>query len=236
MIIKIAGLPVKLSIKDLPGKVSKDVYSRYAGFRRPDEDKYVHEVIISGLPVRKSTGRIVLNKEKNKWVVRGRGMDVRVNKKMTRGSVVPDIHIIDSLLRIIYSFLLVRDRGFLIHAGGAASDIYTGPSGSGKTTSVRDLDNITNDDVVALKKEEDRWYVFSTPFSGEYPLQISSLKFILKKIYILKLKKGIVAPSVVLKNLLKNTVYFFSDRYGMSLILRSCADLSSSVSAYGFKR
>jgi hypothetical protein len=82
---------------------------------------------------------------------------------------------IDCILRVIFSTLLPRAGGLLIHGCGlrhaAVGVIFPGQSGAGKTTLARkapDADDVLSDEIVAVRKLEDGWRVFGTPFWGDF--------------------------------------------------------------------
>ncbi|HVV17156.1 MAG TPA: hypothetical protein VHH90_08130 [Polyangia bacterium] len=82
---------------------------------------------------------------------------------------------VDTLLRVIFATLLPRAGGMLIHACGlrhaAVGVIFPGQSGAGKTTLARkapDADDVLSDEIVAVRRLDDGWRVFGTPFWGDF--------------------------------------------------------------------
>lgn len=77
---------------------------------------------------------------------------------------------IDYALRNILATLAVRDGGFMFHGAGVNHQgvgcLFFGPSGSGKTTIAKNSSNdvLLNDDLVIVKKINQRWMMHATPF------------------------------------------------------------------------
>ena len=82
---------------------------------------------------------------------------------------------LDCLLRVIYATLLPRVGGMLIHGCGlrhaAIGVIFPGVSGAGKSTLARkapDADDVLSDELVAVRRLDDGWRVWGTPFWGDF--------------------------------------------------------------------
>ena len=76
---------------------------------------------------------------------------------------------------MIYATLLPRVGGMLIHGCGlrhaAIGVIFPGVSGAGKSTLARkapDADDVLSDEIVAVRRLDDGWRVFGTPFWGDF--------------------------------------------------------------------
>jgi hypothetical protein len=82
---------------------------------------------------------------------------------------------VDCVLRVIFATLLPRLGGLLIHGCGlrhaSVGVVFPGPSGAGKTTLARkapDADDVLSDEIVAVRRLDDGWRVFGTPFWGDF--------------------------------------------------------------------
>jgi hypothetical protein len=82
---------------------------------------------------------------------------------------------IDCVLRMLFATLLPRAGGMLIHGCGlrhaAIGVVFPGVSGAGKTTLARkapDADDVLSDEIVAVRRLDDGWRVFGTPFWGDF--------------------------------------------------------------------
>ena len=76
---------------------------------------------------------------------------------------------------MVYATLLPRVGGMLIHGCGlrhaAVGVIFPGVSGAGKSTLARkapDADDVLSDEIVAVRRLDDGWRVFGTPFWGDF--------------------------------------------------------------------
>ncbi len=82
---------------------------------------------------------------------------------------------LDCVLRVLFATLLPRVGGMLIHGCGlrhaAVGVVFPGVSGAGKTTLARkapDADDVLSDELVAVRRLDDGWRVFGTPFWGDF--------------------------------------------------------------------
>ncbi len=82
---------------------------------------------------------------------------------------------VDCVLRVLFATLLPRVGGMLIHGCGlrhaAIGVVFPGVSGAGKTTLARkapDADDVLSDEIVAVRRLDDGWRVFGTPFWGDF--------------------------------------------------------------------
>ncbi len=82
---------------------------------------------------------------------------------------------VDCILRVIWSTLLPRVGGMLIHSCGLRHAeigvVFPGRSGAGKSTLARkapDADDVLSDELVAVRRTDDGWRVSGTPFWGDF--------------------------------------------------------------------
>lgn len=103
------------------------------------------------------------------------GIQAQINFKRGLGSIsihskYPELAL-EIILRQITAILAVRLGGLLVHGVGVTSKdkgfLFIGPSGAGKTTIARLSKNgiVLNDDLIYLAKNQNTWYMHSTPFS-----------------------------------------------------------------------
>ena len=149
-----------------------------------------------------------------------------------------NIFSLDSFLRILYSFLLLKNNGFLIHGTGILKRgegyIFTGPTGSGKTTIARlsPLNSILSDEVVAVRNG----IVYSTPFWGEFQQGRGNLKGKTKELFFLKHSRKFYIEKLSLaegiKNLLRNALFFSKESECANRLIKICADLIKKIPCY----
>ena len=82
---------------------------------------------------------------------------------------------VDCILRVLYSTILPRLDGMLIHSCGLRHAqigvVFPGQSSAGKTTLARkapDADDVLSDELVVVRRAEDGWRVHGTPFWGDF--------------------------------------------------------------------
>lgn len=150
------------------------------------------------------------------------------------------IDIFESFLRIIYSILLLSEKGFLVHSVGLEDRgkgyLFPGSSSSGKTTLARENKDcrLLSDELVAVRRIKDRFYLFATPFIGGY--QAVNISAPLERVFFLN--KDLLslyqeqAQLETMLNLLKNTFFYARDSQSNQEILELCTQVSSQVRSY----
>jgi hypothetical protein len=231
--ITIAGLPARLKLTGATGEIKEGFNKRYSKFKTYDS-KYAYKIELKFSGSVSCSRNISYKFEGSVCRITGRGMEVEFSEKATCGRVFGDIHILDSLLRIIYSRMLINQGGFLIHAAASAGELYTGPAGSGKTTSVRGDENMLGDDIIALKKTNGRWRIFSTPFTGEFEGLVENTSEKLNRINILTCGGKKINEGKLYTELLKNSLYYIDYNCGLGKLSNYIADIAGSVPGRGY--
>ncbi len=138
-----------------------------------------------------------------------------------------NLYCFDSFLRILFSMLLARVEGALIHSvaikfdhGGA---LFIGVSGSGKTTlGGLTTDKVLSDELVAVRRIDGAFYAFSTPFWGEFVAGKVNDKAKLEAIYLLKKdSENFISPvkqSRAMQEILGCTFFFGPAQYSGSML------------------
>ena len=105
----------------------------------------------------------------------GRGLSYRSGSYRGEARCEASPFALDCLLRVVYATLLPRVGGMLIHGCGlrhaAIGVIFPGVSGAGKSTLARkapDADDVLSDELVVVRRLDDGWRVFGTPFWGDF--------------------------------------------------------------------
>jgi hypothetical protein len=82
---------------------------------------------------------------------------------------------LDCILRVMWATLLPRMGGLLVHGCGLrhaeVAFVFAGQSGAGKTTLARkapDADDVLCDELTVLRRLDDGWRVYGTPFWGDF--------------------------------------------------------------------
>jgi hypothetical protein len=150
---------------------------------------------------------------------------------------------LDCLLRVVYATLLPRVGGMLIHGCGlrhaAIGVIFPGVSGAGKSTLARkapDADDVLSDEIVAVRRLDDGWRVFGTPFWGDFARGgISMRSWPLRTVAILNQAREVamtpITSSDATLRLLGCFLAFTTDRASversLAVAVRLCAEVRS---------
>lgn len=155
----------------------------------------------------------------------------------------------DSFIRILYSCLILRKGGILLHASAGVFSkggiIFPGRTGAGKTTIVQQFINskVINDEIIGLRKIDNNFIVFSTPFWG------SGGKFLAEKGYIRncklmcicfpvksdKLNFELISPKKSLEKLMQTVLYFGDSRFYIQRILEILYKVTKNTKSYQMK-
>ena len=108
----------------------------------------------------------------------GPSIYLKLSTRTLKGTfmVMEDLKIFDIGLRALFSRLLPLYNGMLIHSCAIADKergfLFYGPSNGGKTTVSRISDlsgkRVMSDELAAVRKIKGKYYVFGTPFWGEF--------------------------------------------------------------------
>lgn len=89
----------------------------------------------------------------------------------------------DAVLRVLYSILLPREDGLILHASGVIKDdmgyVFSGVSESGKST-IHRLSNdykVLSDELIALKRTNSYTTIYDTPFWNSTPMHGSAVNY-----------------------------------------------------------
>jgi hypothetical protein len=178
---------------------------------------------------------------------------VRLAAKTTRGRtqwtgtgrVRMNPYALDCVLRVIWSVLLPREDGLLVHSCGLRHAeigvVFPGGSGQGKSTLARkapDADDVLSDELIAIRRTPDDagWRVHGTPFWGDFARGgISMRSWPLRALAFLAQRDRVVMSPVTsseaMLRLLSCMLCFQTDRVtverNLALVARLCQDVRS---------
>ncbi|HLK88680.1 MAG TPA: hypothetical protein VKZ18_02235 [Polyangia bacterium] len=196
--LSIGGLVAVVELEGVPAVFLEQVRARYGAFLLPPGDWATPDVslrlkLVPLPPPGASAAKRLRATEARplKVDVRGKAIaaqrwdfDVRLTGRSGRGAGLAyrgegrceaSPFALDCVLRVLFATLLPRVGGMLIHGCGlrhaAVGVIFPGVSGAGKTTLARkapDADDVLSDEIVAVRRLDDGWRVFGTPFWGDF--------------------------------------------------------------------
>lgn len=146
---------------------------------------------------------------------------------------------LDSLLRVLLSWLLLPRTGFLLHAATVERHgrayVFTGRSGAGKSTvaSLSPAGSVLTDEISLLRREDGCWRAYGTPFWGEFRAAGANRSAPIAGIFALvQARENAVRPMPpreVLRALLPNVLFFSSDPPAAERLLRIFTELLGQV-------
>jgi len=181
--ISIADLPITLCLEWLDQAARAKIVTRYSDFIVPAAPA---EFTIS---IRVEPGaEFIPFGIAPSWQIRTSRQDQRIDFEShcekgwvdyasRRGELVirPRGSDIENFLRVLYAWLCIEHGSLLLHACGVIRHqrgyVFFGPSGNGKTTTARlsAAYTILSDDLIIIKKNQDKFIVCGTPFRGDLP-------------------------------------------------------------------
>ncbi len=149
---------------------------------------------------------------------------------------------LDSLLRILLSWVLLRHTGFLLHAATVVRNsrayVFTGSSGAGKSTvaSLSPPGSVLTDEISLLRREKGEWRAYGTPFWGEFRAAGSNRSAPVAGIFELKhARENIVetlGPVGLLRNILPNVLFFSGEAAANQRLLEMLGQAVKEISGY----
>jgi hypothetical protein len=181
---------------------------------------------------------------KGRWTIKWQGLfgefDLRKGKGKLSCSSGPSG--LNSFLRFVYSLILLKEPGFLVHASNLIRNgkgyIFPGKSGAGKTTIAQLSPDATllTDDISLVKIVNGAPIAFGTPFWGALAVGGENVSIPLTGIYFpIKDKENYVrklSPRQALERLLPNVVFFVRDSEFSKQLFNLCYDLVTKVPAH----
>jgi hypothetical protein len=249
--MRIAG--ITLEVEGSPRALRPDLDAKYASFLTDEKNETAAvKVVITSCDFSSPRDEVEVTHDRDKIFVRSESFSAVLDLRQRSAHLETQLHAsaFDVFLRIFFSFLLLGEEGFLIHAAGLEKNgrgyLFTGPSDSGKTTVARTARGVRvlNDELVAVKKVSGGYRVFSTPFKGDFTGRIAAIDAPLERLFFLVphlpsgpledcfLKKHVCAGRDDLRALsllLRNVFFFGRDKVSNGKILNICHDVVRKV-------
>jgi hypothetical protein len=146
----------------------------------------------------------------------------------------------ENFLRVLYAWFCLENRALLLHAAGliraGRGYVFFGRSGSGKTTiSALSRDQtVLSDDLVILKRLEDRVRVYGVPFRGNLPEapranMAADLNGLFSLVKDTDHRIGHVAPSDAVARLAACIPFVMTDPAAAARVMDICASIEDRV-------
>src|SRR5208282_5990982 len=242
--IEIGGLPIRLRAPDAAFRAL--LAERYSSFLRPESRAEMEFELHSAAPnPRGADPKLEVCCERGSWQVSRGDFRAAFDLRTRRGrlSFAPNPYSVDTLLRIVHSLLLAPTGGLLLHASGGIRGgrgvLFSGVSGAGKTTMARlappDVQLLT-DEISYLRREDDGFRVYGTPFSGELGIQGEDVSAPLGGIYLIehgasnRLER--VAEAEAVRHLMRNTLFFAQEKRLVADVFSTVCELARRVPIY----
>ena len=232
--ISIGNVPLRLHIPE--GELRDKAYQRYAQFLEDSP---------GGLPVfmksaKAKSGHIaghVHGSDRSEYA--WENASLRWDGTQVEFEGVRHEYGLDSLIRILLSMLLSRQRGFLLHAATVVNKgrayVFTGKSGAGKSTvaSLSPKGKVLTDEISLLRFVDGAWHAFGTPFWGEFRADGANVHAPIAGLYFLNqsLEDRVerVSTRESLRALLPNILFFSRERQMTDDLLCLLTEFVSSV-------
>jgi hypothetical protein len=153
-----------------------------------------------------------------------------------------DAYALDSLLRILLSWILLRYAGFLLHAATVVRNgrayVFAGGSGAGKSTvaALSPTGSVWTDEISLLRREKGEWRAYGTPFWGEFRAAGSNSSAPVAGIFGLRQAHGnrveALGPVGLLRNVLPNVLFFSRDAAANQRLLEILGQAVKEIPGY----
>lgn len=154
----------------------------------------------------------------------------------------PD-YVVDSAIRVMFSYRLLEQDGVLLHAAGMVKDgkgyLFAGESNAGKSTVARcssKISTVLSDDLTIAYLTRQGGSIFGTPFFGEFSTGGTNVSAPLAGIYFLrKATANKLVPldsNRTLTRFLKSVMFFGQDRATTAKVLQLATRFCQCVPCY----
>jgi YD repeat-containing protein len=202
LLLSIGGIAGRVVLEGAPGAFVDQVKARYAAFTLPSSPLIdvgfslrltLDASHVAPVSIKERAARLALI-DAHPLTVTGTDKTVRLqrwdlNARLAakthaagrrvrwvgKGRCAANPYSLDCVLRVVYSVLLPREDGLLVHSCGLRHAeigvVFPGASGLGKTTLARkapDADDVLSDELIALRRTDEGWRVHGTPFWGDF--------------------------------------------------------------------
>ena len=151
-------------------------------------------------------------------------------------------YVFDSLLRILFSWILLPRSGFLLHAATVVRQgrayVFTGRSGAGKSTlaSLAPAGSVLTDEISLLRFEEGAWRAYGTPFWCEFRAghvnHSAPVAGICRLVQAPENRAAPRRPAELLRALLPNVLFFSAQPAANGRLLEILSGVAEEIPGY----
>lgn len=239
--VEVGEMPILLRTQDAG---FRDLLARrYAGFISSTNAKFELEVqLISPNADMESDADVEVRMRDGIWQLRRGDFRAEWDPQAGHGTVWQSAnpYSIDSVLRIVYSLLLAKEGGFLLHAASTIRNgkafLFSGVSGAGKTTISRLAPNdaiLLTDEISYVRRTSAGYCACGTPFAGELARSGQNCSAPIRTLFFLE--KGPehrienIESVDAVRRLMRNILFFAEDGELVKSVFRSACEFVETV-------
>jgi len=240
VVINVGGVPLSLHTND--PAFSELLRNRYGDFLGEAPGEITFDVeLVDPIPVTDDAETLVTLRGAD-WVLERGDFYAEWNAERRLGRIRQSAnpYSIDSVLRIVYTLILARQGGFLVHAASATRDnkafLFSGLSGAGKTTISRLTPpnaKLLTDEISFVRRIGSEYRAFGTPFAGDFGKPGENVSAPVATLYFLdKAETNSVAPvppAEAVRRLMRNILFFTHDKESVNLVFQSACAFVAAV-------
>jgi hypothetical protein len=178
-----------------------------------------------------------IDRREGMLTIEGSGFRGTFDERSGQGSISQPSHPspLEAFLTAICAGHLFRQEGFLLHAAAILADggayVFFGPSGSGKST-VAELigEGIISDEIVAIRRDGDRYRVFGVPWRGQR--RSAPLRGLFRLRQACETSFTPLSPAGALRQLVPNVFFPHPDSPEVAVFLEIAGELVTAVPCY----
>ncbi len=157
-------------------------------------------------------------------------------------SMFENVYSLDAVLRILYSYYLAMNGGFMIHSAGIVIDdeayVFCGQTLHGKSHIIKTTGEglLLSDEITIIRKIKGDFHVFGTPFWGEFAVGGVNSGFHLEQLYFLHTGEENSIQDIssieAVQKLLSTILLFINDKKINDIIFDTITEIVNSVNCY----
>ncbi len=230
VVLNIAGIACSF---EFPRSFIGYIKRRYSGFLFSGTPEYIFKCKLINSAQEVLGKSLSVHVKKDVLCITRKDFNGQINllKKQGYLELCANIYSFDSLLRVIYSSIIVREGGFLLHAAGLSINkkgyVFAGISGSGKSTLAKLCNklNVLTDEIIIVKHSGKLFYACGTPFWGKLKGSGKNISVPLKRFFFLKKGKELHVDIIDINNalyrFLKCVMLFEQDPFPTDKLLKT---------------